>query len=239
MSWSHVQGTGAQASSGGITSLSKAFVSSVTVGNLICVGCANFTGGTPTIGDTHNTYTLVGPFTSGSDNLGAAYAPVTTGGSITVTATVSSSYPAISIDEFDPGGTPAFDNDAHSSGTSTSISSGSVTVTGTDLLFGVVNPAGESPTIGSGFSAGYNNNGGIGGQSEGLMAEYQLNITSNTAITASIPTTTSDPWIDLGLSFTATGGGASAGPPYWLDASALRPRQRPALSGTQISSIYG
>ena len=253
MSWAHIQGTGTQAA-GAVTSLSVAFGSNITSGNMIATGVATYCTPTDTLtatdnaGGGGNTYTSDTTAVVGSNNywVTISHAPITlgTGTKPTVTWTASGTsptmYPSIAIDEFSYGGTLSVDSHVSYNNTTVSTASpsvGSLTVTGNDLIYAVLGFDASAPTVtaGSGLTLSYSA-GCVNGQAEGIAAEYQLNATTtvNPSWTLSAPATT----YRCGVAY-KTPTGATNGPPYWLGDSAFRPSQRPALSGTQISLLYG
>src|SRR5271157_4022060 len=150
MGWKHVQGSGAQASSGSNSTLTATFSGAVASGDLIVVSGAWYAQalGTPTVSDNVNriNYTYQGPtVASGNQNLGTWYYVTPAGAlpgvfTITITAPATGgAYISMTIDEFNYATRAAYSID--SSGTitqaqATSISLASaLSVTGTDLIY--------------------------------------------------------------------------------------------------------
>jgi hypothetical protein len=136
-SWSLVQGTGSTV--GTATTCAATFPQNVTANNLMVVMMHIISPGTVSIADSHsNTYTQQTTSTSGTDNAQIWTAPVTTGGSNTVTVTLGANTNAeIFIGEYAYSGGATFALDhtaAGGNGTSTAPSPGSCTVSGTDLV---------------------------------------------------------------------------------------------------------
>ena len=133
MSWSHVQGTGG---AGPGTSIAVSPGSNLTVGDLAVVSISAYNSATIGISDTNgNTWTLA---ESESPYGYVWYSKITVGGSSTITVTSSdSNYLAISYDEYSVAGTIALDNGngAVSFISGSTVSTGSVTTSGTDLFY--------------------------------------------------------------------------------------------------------
>jgi hypothetical protein len=188
MSWSHVQGTGVQAASGNITSLSVSFAGNVTAGNLIVSGSTTYLNGaaTLTLSDNQsNSYSYATTHAGGSAGFFAAIGHSVAAGTNTPSVTWSTgavgAYPSMSIDEYAGGGSATVDSAISFSGaTSTSTPSlGSLTVTGTDLVYAVCGSDGTPATYtaGAGMTARYNQPW-VSGKAEGICAEDQLNATT-------------------------------------------------------------
>jgi len=200
MSWTHIQGTGAQATSGVQTTLSATFANAVNAGDLIVVSAAFYwsTGGTPSVKDNVNNtaYTFKGPtYVNASLNLGTWYyvTPLgATAGTFTVTLTAGGvGYMAMAIDEFNYGTSAYAVDSSHQTHQTpaTSIALGSsLAVTGIDVIYGAVAVNGSAGTFtqGSGFTLAYNVNM-INAISYGIVLEYQLNQTS--VVTPSLTST--------------------------------------------------
>ena len=212
MSWTRVQGAGAENTVGttGVTSLSATFGSSVTAGNLLTLGLATDpAGGTVTVQDSVNStnWTLI--TTVGGGLKAAVYwfvPPV--GGSMTVTITFGTpNFPGIAIEEwsFTPGATVTVDASATGAGTGTShgvTSPGTtLTPTGTDLIYCVSSVgANGAYTPGSGFTAGITGTFAAS-KAENCLTEYVLNQTS--VITPAATFTASTIWEFAAVAFKA------------------------------------
>jgi hypothetical protein len=227
--WSQVQGTGAQGTSSGVSSLSASFVSAVASGDLVCTGCSNFSyySFSQSVDDNNvNPYTVDTGVTVVGPNVAytaIAHSVVPTGGTLTLTwnLTFHGNFVAISIDEFSaPGATISVDNVVDSNtvtGTATP-SVGTLAVSGNDLIYAILlNETTGTITPGSGFTASYSVPG-IGGAAEGISAEYQLNQTSN--VNPGWTCTLSGTYIVCGAAYKATGGGPTFSP-YWVPRSYL------------------
>jgi len=153
-----VQSAAGQGSS--VTSLSQAFPSNNTAGNLIVVFVrASTTNQTVTVTDTAlNTYALAVSQTQTTDNhqIGIFYATSAASGPNTVTATFSASntHPWLSVFEFT--GVSALDQTAHAQGSSTSPNTGltPTTTSNNELVFaglGLPSASTASITAGTGF----------------------------------------------------------------------------------------
>ena len=97
MGWKHVQGSGAQASSGSSPTLTATFSGAVAAGDLIVVSGVWYatTSGTPTVADSVNgvNYTYKGPtVVNGTDNLGT-WEYVTPKGALPGTFTITFTVP--------------------------------------------------------------------------------------------------------------------------------------------------
>lgn len=192
MGWKHVQGSGAQASSGSSPTLTATFSGAVAAGDLIVVSGAWYATalGTPTVADNVNVanYTYKGPtVVSSSQNLGT-WEYVTPKGALPGTFTITFTtpggfYPAMTIDEFNyaTGATYSIDSSANNTqAAASSISLASaLSVSGTDLIYaaGIFNISGTA-SPGSGFTLAYNKPA-ISGQCYGIASEYLFPETSN------------------------------------------------------------
>lgn len=220
--WNHRQGAGSCTSSG--TSLARAFPTSVVAGNLLVVGLHVVNSGVSvSIADTQgNTYTQAVTTTASGHTVQVWTAPVTTGGANTVTVTLgSSTFAECSIDEYSytGGATFSLDNTNASSGTSTTASPGSVTVSGTDLIYSV---AGRLDTTGIGYTAssGYSlrwNQFLSSGIAYGFVAQDCLGATTNQ--TPSFSLTASATWVAAAISVKANTTGAGGPFPWFIDPS--------------------
>ncbi|MCE5334106.1 MAG: hypothetical protein LLG06_05910 [Desulfobacteraceae bacterium] len=168
-----------------VSSLSKAFLGNVSLGNLIVVCVGTKTGVLPSGGCSDslgNSYSqaVVAYNDQGSNVRYAAiyYAIVTTAGACTVTVTPSSSCPiAMSISEFSGcAGSSPLDTINSGIGSSTAPSSGSVTPNGSDLLVGSMTFEGSAATITS--DSDYTEIYAYGNASPYLGTEYRLNRSS-------------------------------------------------------------
>ena len=194
MGWKHVQGSGAQASSGSNHTLTATFSGAVAAGDLIVVSGAWYATalGTPTVADSVNgaNYTYKGPtVVSSSQNLGTWEYVTPKGalpGTFTITFTVpgtSGAYPAMTIDEFSYGTGATYSIDSSSNHTQAAASSislaSALSVSGTDLIYaaGIFNLSGTA-SAGSGFTFAYNKPA-ISGQCYGIASEYLFPETSN------------------------------------------------------------
>jgi hypothetical protein len=156
MANSHVQGTGVQG--GNVTSLSKAYTSNVTAGNLLVVGiignksaaAPTFTG-TPPSGNS-NTFlqrvTNLSP--SGTSRADVWSAKNCNGGATTILVTPSaSSFISLGIAEDSGADTTAPEGNTGTGGaTSTAPATGTITVaTAGEIIYGVVSQEGSTATI--------------------------------------------------------------------------------------------
>jgi hypothetical protein len=221
-SWAHVQGN---LYYGHASSIAVLLPVSVTVGDRVVVGIQASTGSpTWSVTDSQsNTYAQVGStVTSGSQSIAIYSSVIATGGTITVTAgSGGTNYTGVCVDEYSESYTTTVDNSAGTSGTSTTPSSGSVTVSGTDLLYGFMTPETLGPlqiTAGTNFCL-RSTMPGIGGVTYGFMAEDQMNVSSNTAAAWTLGA--SESWLAIGASFKAGSGFQAA----WAQRTSL------ALSG--------
>jgi len=187
---------------------------------LIIVGGTNYltSGATITDNQSGNTYTHQVEGEPSSSSLWAQIVSsilVGSSGTFTVTATYTpGSYQCISLDEFSFTGTGAIDHTAIVNQTSTTPSTGSVTVTAssTDLIFGIMccNDA-DAVSAGSGYTAAYSVINSAG-NAVALHAEYQLNVTSTLAATWTKGSTTGCTVAAATWKGTV---GASAVPEFW------------------------
>ena len=194
MGWNHVQGSGAQASSGSSPTLTATFSGAVAAGDLIVVSGVWYAvvSGTPTMADNVNgaNYTYKGPtVVSSTQNLGTWEYVTPKGalpGTFTITFTVpgtGNAYPAMAIDEFNYAvrATYAIDSSGTNTGakaTSMSLAS-ALTVSGIDLIYAaglMAVPA--TMSAGSGFTLAYNEPNLLA-QAYGITSEYLFPETSN------------------------------------------------------------
>lgn len=221
------------ASSGAVTAT---FGSSVTAGNLVLifpianVGISETTSAPGltwgSVGDGHNTYSQ--PYTHNIDvNSGVAYATydcwlskVSTGGTLTVTATpsVSSVLTLFAVEVSFSGGTPTISSGPNQSsgGNSMSLAAGSVTGTPNGLVFAIGNAYDGSASLSA--TGGYTLAQSIAG-GDGIVeaAISYLANTSSSPATPAFTNTASTPWAMIGLWFqehpatTATLSGPTSG----------------------------
>jgi hypothetical protein len=185
MAFVHVQGNGHQATSG--TTNATTLGAAPTVGNVVCVGLTFFAaagGGTTTVSDGTNTYTITpnSPSTfdasSGQSYLFYWIATGTPGATITATFTNTIVFSDIWVDEFSASGTISFDTDGKGTGSGTAINTPSLTPAQSgELFFGVSTSAvgissANSPFVLAAF--------GIG--PDGPAGEYALNVSSAQAM---------------------------------------------------------
>lgn len=139
----HVQSPANGATSSGVTSLTLAFASNVTAGNMILVSCmVGDLSTTPTISDTKlNTYPaadVTGTDVSDGGRLFLHHAYNIAGGADTVNCSISPATVTIrlSISEFSGAATTnAFDKSSNNSGTGTAVTNANVTPTQDGELF--------------------------------------------------------------------------------------------------------
>jgi hypothetical protein len=215
-SWSHVQGSGAYV--GTATSVAAAFPVNVTSGNLMVVGVYINGPGTVSIGDTRGlSFTQQETSTHSSDYVSIWTAPISSGGAETVTIQLgANTYGLISIDEYSYSGGATYALEASGggnagNGSSTTPSPGSVTVTGTDLVYAIcgdLSPGFETTSAGSSFGLRYFGPG-YTGVSYGFAAQDYLNATSNQ--TGSFTVGASVNWIAAAIAMkpTSTAGGGA------------------------------
>lgn len=215
MSWAHVQGGGTNSLSFGVTSLSATFVSAVTSGNLLVSGSATYLGGgsdTYTVTDnkanswTRDT-TLPGTLSVAVQGHTIAGSSVS-GLAVTWTESPNPGFPAISIDEFSFTGTGAAESVISQSGTTGTAAPavGSLTVTGTDLIYAVLGYFSNTtvtPALTAAFAAAY-----AAGQSMGINVQYKLNAT--TSVNPSWALGASETCFRCGVAFKGTAGGSRA-----------------------------
>ena len=227
MSWANVQSNSATMSGAG-TSLAATFSSPVTPGNFLLVRVSGFTTALPpglSVSDGANSYTVdSNPRFGGSYGVfvGIAHAIATTGGTLTVTATVSTGstvgYLSLSIAEYSmtSGSILSIDSGpASGSGTGTALSTSNLTLTSTDACFAAATCGVQSISFvaGGSWSILYQN-AGVPGAYEALCALDLLN-TSTTpvagAVTANGNTGTGNTWIMAAIAFQAVGGSVGVG----------------------------
>lgn len=216
VNWTHVQS--AITNAAGVSSVSLAFGSNITRGNLLVVHGLAHTGGTVetlSVSDTKLfAYTQsndCGWSSSDNTRLTQWYTRVLSAGADTVTVTMSSGTGnmLIQISEFSPGPSPigmtvavdGTNSNTYSSGTLTP-SAGTVAVTGaSDLAVCCLGQGSTGGVVtwtpGSGWTSGATQNGSPNGASE-----YQLNISS--AVTANWTVDDSQKWCILGTTWSAS-----------------------------------
>jgi hypothetical protein len=195
MSWSHIQSANA-AGSGSVSSLAVTLRSSTPAGHLVV---ANVEGNAPSItlaDSAGNTWTPI----AGTSSF---YSVVTNSGTLTITATPSSSsFLTIGAAEFF-GSSPILAGSAHlGSGTGASATTSSpVTWTGNALVVGTVNESGngDPATAGSGWTLDFTTPFSAG-QHFGQQVVYALNVTSGTA-TPTVAYSASNSWNMTGFAF--------------------------------------
>lgn len=201
MSWSLVQSASANPT-GPVTSMTVAFTSSVTVGNLVVVKVASFYAATSVTDSGSNTWTQ-GVGNSGS-NASIWYSHVTTGGVLTITVASSNAggfYPAVEIQEWAGGSSSTVDGSALATGSSATPSPGSITTTGaSDLVVSVAALSASYGTVSpaAGFTLTYTNAYVSG--SEGAANEYAANVAAGT-YTPAFTITTPVSWTAAALAF--------------------------------------
>ncbi len=195
MSWNWIQGTGVQQTNGSlISSLPVTFSGLVTAGDLIVVSVQWIStgAGQPTVQDNVNAvnYTYVGPSPSAFANqIGSFYYKTPLGASagnftVTVTFPNSSNTIAITLDEFSAGAGASYSVDSSTIST-TSGSPGTLTVTGTDLIYAsMYTENGGGWTAGTGFTLSYNV--GSTSNASAIAAEYLYPRSSNIAPTITL-----------------------------------------------------
>jgi hypothetical protein len=204
--WSRVNGTGAVT---GSSSGALRATLSLTPGNLVVVGMANF-GGALTPSDGSNTYIELGQITPSGFNLTLYYTIVTTGGTLTIGSSTSS-FGVIGITQFSPGGgTITVDGAAVTkNATSTSPSSGSIPITSGDLVVGVYSSDAASTTAivpTSPTLVDFNAADVAGSNIAGALL-YELNASGTSAVlSGSIPSTA---WAVVAGAFKSTAIGFS------------------------------
>jgi hypothetical protein len=215
--WSYVQGTG-NASTGAAASVAATPGASVTAGNLVVVGCNTNMPTTLAVSDSAgNTYTQAATLTWGTNGqrISLFYAQASTTGSLTVTATPgASSTIGLSVDEFKCNA-GAWSLDTQGTGSDggtlgTSLSAGTLTLTGTDVVIGLGRLQQNHSTLtypwtaGSGYTLTYAQQGT--GNVNDQATEYALNLTSSASPTLSATGNASN-W---GMAATAFRAGSAA-----------------------------
>ncbi|HKI19009.1 MAG TPA: hypothetical protein VKA15_14070 [Isosphaeraceae bacterium] len=236
-SWTHVQGVQNQQASG--ATITAKLPNNPTVGNFLVIGSYyEATTGSASISDGSNVYTLQATKAASGATVNIWTAPVTTGAALTFTFTPgSNTYCGFTVDEYAyPSATLAFDHFAVANGSSTTPSSGTVTVSGTDLLYGFMTCGGGD---GNGAGANFCLRGNAqltGGYTYGFAAEDQFNVTSNAAATFIL--TPTDTWVAAGISVSATALAAATASPYYPGTTVLRPSARTRIDGPLQTRIY-
>jgi hypothetical protein len=226
--YTHVQGSGTHGI--GIGSLAQTFGSPVSIGDLVIVSASTYSNSPPTITDSGgNTYTKVAYQYNGA-SVAIYYSIVTTGGVLTVTAS-SGGYMSLCVDNYrySAGALVSVDGFSTATGDGVSASSGAVTPTGTDLIYGVVSNTGNLSSLnpGSGFTSRYSNTG-ASGYYVSILAEDQFGVTSPTAATMTL--STSNPWACACVAFKA------AIPPIFLNPAVVPSNHAGNLSINLVGS---
>jgi hypothetical protein len=230
VSFSHVQDWGAQ-TTGTATSLTATSGSAATAGDLVVVHFTTLSGqSVSSVADNAgNTYTLREAWTGSGNWYLYIYSSVLTTGSsgLAVTVTLSlANYLTVGCAEFSFSGTLSVDGTptAQNSNSSTP-SSGSITLSATDLFVGCCNTqgSGHTCTAGTAFTLGYTG-AYSSGVSLGLYTEYNL-ADANSSDSASFSASGSGNWNAAGCAFKASGGGGGGFTPW--------------IYGDQIQEMYG
>jgi hypothetical protein len=231
MAWAHVH-TGGAPSVGPVASLSCT-LASVTIGNLVVFAVTTLQNSTATptvsISDTVNTYTqaiyTVFPYQNAAGwyvSIGIYYTVATTNASLTIAVTPSvSAYLSVAADEysFTGGATISVDGTSHNQTvlgtTTTTPTSDNITLTGTDLVYGVMCPEGASggTTAGTGYTLRTTQeHAGGGSGTSGIFPEDFINDASSPANTAYTILTTNY-WEVAAAAFKATAAGGPTSQP--------------------------
>lgn len=219
MAYAYVQSSGTNT---GNSSSARTRTITVTAGDLLVVAVTQYFAATHTVTDSQgNTYSSAGSqVTNGFDvNVRGQvfYAIAGSSGSVTITVTPSTScVMSMAAHEYSGNASSSpLDSTANAGGSSTTPSSGSVTVSNAgSLLFGLLIPANamSGETAGSGFTLRY-----TASANEGIATEDQV-VSTNTA--ASFSVSSSINWSAIGVSFKpSTGGGGSSG--WWFIGSGM------------------
>ena len=222
--WSKVA-TSAKRCTGTSTAPSCALLST-TAGNLgVCwvrFNSSTITASSPLVGAQAMTIPAADPNTNASGPIRqyVFYILSLTGSQTTCSATLSSSTGwVVMFEEFNcsGGGTIALDaatgNPAKGTGSSGSLATASITPTTGALLVGQGSQFATTGTwtAGSGFAIDTSSSNEISGSDE-----LETNLSSSGATTFPATITTSNQWIDMGISFTCTGGGSTCRPTLTL-----------------------
>lgn len=219
MSWGLVTGNnglGVQAT-GPTTTISMSFVNAVSSGDMAVVGMSTYlynTADAATVTDnkTGNTWANDTGHSTGHFDAEILHSVIANGGSgfaVTV-ATPHNGFPSISLDEFSGGGAATVDSFIACPATTsfTNVPAvGSLTVSGTDLIYAVLGLDKGAPTATPSLTAGYQA-GYVSSQAEGIYAQYQLNATS--AVNPAWSLSASETIYACGVAYKAAGGAATS-----------------------------
>jgi hypothetical protein len=238
MAFTSIQSTGAAGSN------SATFLGTVTAGDLVVVRVAyQFTGSpisSPGVTDSEgNAYTLAVLLSDTVSlvhySVSVWYSLIAAGGVLTVTYTPPGSNSAtLSIAEYSFTGTLSLDAAVSSTGTGTSLTSGSMTTTGSSDLVagaGIAAATGQTWTVGGGFSSIYSSAGSSGVPS--LCAVDQLGVAPG-SIAVAIGDSAGSAWVCAGAAFSEGIVPATNGAQTGLIFAARRPSRR---SGRASSAI--
>lgn len=217
MSWAHISASssGAQAASGGLTSLSCSYAANITGGNFLVSSMTGYGAGSVSVsGGGGGSWAAATSATNNGSNFAViGYSVSTTSEAVTVTWSSTTSVsidPSVSVDEYSGGGSATVDGTVNctSLATSGNMSIGPVTVTGTDLVYGVVGCySTPSMTAGTGFTMRYVG-GATSGKTVSINAEDEVNATTNTTVAW---VSGSQSWFAAAASFTT-----AAAAPAWF-----------------------
>lgn len=210
--WTYKQGAKASGASGTPT----VTITGVTVGNLLVCNVVNFNANITSISDGSNTWTAL---TTGT--FAAFWTPVTTGGSLSITAATAPDW-AMSVAEFSPGGgtISSAGTAGTASGSSNAPAGGSRTVSTVPCLgigffkTGSVN----SNTWSTSGNWVFDSNSGVNfasGTNFGSAISYWLAATPS-PLTAAISLASSASWNGATAAFISTGGLTSSGSPLLM-----------------------
>jgi hypothetical protein len=214
--FSYVQGAGSKAT-GAVSSQAVTMSGSVTPGDIVFAWSSAFMStSSATMGATDNkggnTWNNLGNVTIASGEKLSLFASVIvnggTGFTVTITPSTSTFFPSAGIDEFTfPGFTVAQDGaTVTNTGTaSTQITTGTLTPTGTDLIYAVGGGTGPITWSSANLTLTFTS-GGTSGQNDAGAGGYSLNATSpvNPAFNASPGFV----WGAIGVQFVATAAGS-------------------------------
>jgi len=208
MAFTHVQGTGIAASSSGLTE-AKAFVSNVTIGNLIVITATGLqvgAGPTLSVSDSPQTNTYIqdvshtNTYGSESANVAIFHTLASATGALTVTITASSSsFISLSIDEYSfVGASPNVGSTSVGVGSSSTPTCGGLAISGTSLVVASydIHTTGLTYTAGSGFTLGFTNNTTA---TEPIVSQYNVSVISPVA--PSITLSSSSAWNAVAVAF--------------------------------------
>ncbi len=203
MSWSLIQSAGVDGTNSlGVASLSEAYPSDVTGGNLLVVAVGAF-GAITGVSDTrsniwHALITSVG----GTSTFAAIFWAISKdSGPCTATVTGGSFLPGIAVLEFAAPGSIAIDGWAAAGATTASAATPAILLNATDLVVGAIGSDGNPAlSAGTGYTAAYTSAGGSG--AEASCAIYWANNANATASPA-WTLSTSKRSAFVGVAFTA------------------------------------